>query len=57
MEKRQNKIMVTLKLFFKAKQITLKNVLFSALDGTNAMSGKKGGCKGEYDIIYLSTFT
>ena len=57
MEKRQNKIMVTLKLLFKAKQITLKNVLFSALDGTNAMSGEKGGCKGEYDIIYLSTFT
>ena len=49
--------MVTLKLFFKAKQITLKNVLFSVLDGTNAMSGKEGGCKGEYDIIYLSTFT
>ena len=57
MERRQNKIMVTLKLFFKAKQITLKNVLFSVLDGTNAMSGKEGGCKGEYDIIYLSTFT
>ena len=33
----------TLKLFFDAKQIILERVLFSVLDGTNAMSGKEGG--------------
>ena len=36
-------IMDTIKLFFMAKQITLKKVTFSVLDGTNSMSGKKTG--------------
>ena len=41
--KKATQIMNTLKLFFLANQIILERVLFSALDGTNAMSGKEGG--------------
>ena len=49
--------MGTLKLFFETKQITPEKVLFKIHDGTNVMSDKKGGYKGEQDIIHLSTFT
>ena len=41
--KKAIQIMNIMKLFFEAKQIILERVLFSALDGTNAMSGKEGG--------------
>ena len=52
------RIMDTLKLFyFEVKQITLEKVLFSVLDGTNAMSGSERELRGEYAIIHLSTFT
>ena len=41
--KKATQIMNTLKPFFEAKQIILERVLFSVLDGINAMSGKEGG--------------
>ena len=41
--KKATQIMKTLKLFFEAKQIIIERVMFSVIDGTNAMKGKKGG--------------
>ena len=41
--KKAMQIRNTLKLFFEAKQIILERLLFSVLDGPNAMSCKEGG--------------
>ena len=52
--KKATQIMNTLKLFCEAKQIILEGVLFSVLDGTNAMSGKEGRLQRR--IRYYSSF-
>ena len=43
--KKATQIMNTLKLFFETTQTIHERVLFSLLDGTNAMSGKEGGLR------------
>ena len=44
-----------MKFFFEFKQIILYKVLLSVFDGTNAMSGKEGGVKGQCNV-QLSVF-